>query len=93
VDLRVVDNESEHRYEAVVDGARAGMIIYQVRPDGVRIMLHTEVDPAFEGKGVGSRLVRGALDAERARGGRIVPSCPFVNAYIQRHPEYTDLLA
>lgn len=88
-----MDNEHLHRYEALVDGELAGLIAYQTRPDGVRILVHTEVEPAFEGKGVGSRLVAGALDAERARGRKIVPSCPFVNAYLKRHPDYNDLLA
>jgi uncharacterized protein len=93
VDVSVTDNEHLHRYEAVADGKPAGFITYRVRPDGVRIMLHTEVDPAFEGMGVGSRLVSQALDAERAAGRRIVASCPFVGAYLRRHPEYADLLA
>jgi predicted GNAT family acetyltransferase len=93
VDLKVADNEHLHRYEGLVDGEVAGFISYRTRPDGVRILVHTEVDPAFEGKGVGSLLVRGALDAERVRGGKIVPSCPFVGAYVKRHPDYDDLLA
>ena len=49
--------------------------------------------PAIEGHGVGSKLVRGALDAARDQGLRVVPQCPFVAAYIKRHPEYEDLLA
>jgi predicted GNAT family acetyltransferase len=93
VDVSVTDNEHLHRYEAVADGKPAGFITYRVRPDGVRIMLHTEIDPAFEGKGVGSGLVSQALDAERAAGRKIVASCPFVGAYLRRHPEYADLLA
>ena len=54
--------------------------------------MHTEIDPAFEGKGLGSALARGALDAERTRGEPIVPLCPFIRQYIDRHPEYADLV-
>ena len=54
--------------------------------------MHTEIDPAFEGKGLGSALAKGALDAERALGEPVVPLCPFIRAYIDRHPEYADLV-
>jgi predicted GNAT family acetyltransferase len=91
--VKVADNEHLHRYEALVDGEVAGFIGYRPVPGGVRDLVHTEVDPAFEGKGVASKLVVGALEAERARGGKIVPSCPFVSAYLRRHPEYADLVA
>ena len=57
------------------------------------VLVHTEVAPAVEGRGVGSRLVSAALDDIRARGLRLVPICPFVRAYLGRHPEYADLLA
>ena len=92
VDVSVTDNEHLHRYQATADGKPAGFIAYRVRPDGVRVMLHTEVDPAFEGKGVGGRLVSQALDAERAAGRKIEVVCPFVAAYLRRHPEYADLV-
>jgi predicted GNAT family acetyltransferase len=93
VDVSVSDNESRHRYEAVVDGTVAGFIDYRVRPDGARDFLHTEVDKSFEGHGIGSKLARGALAAERERGGRIVATCPFIDTYLKRHPEYADLVA
>lgn len=57
------------------------------------VLVHTEVAPAVEGRGVGSRLVSAALDDIRARGLRLVPICPFVRAYLGRHPEHGDLLA
>ena len=60
--------------------------------EGRRIFTHTEVDPAWEGQGLVSRLVRHALDQERAEGRRIVPMCPFVRAWIERHPDYDDLV-
>jgi predicted GNAT family acetyltransferase len=56
------------------------------------VFTHTEVDPAFEGHGIGSALAAGALDDARRRGLVVVPSCPFIRAYITRHPEYADLL-
>jgi predicted GNAT family acetyltransferase len=93
VELSVTDNEHQHRYEAVVDGEVAGFIRYHDRADGVRDLQHTEVDQAFEGKGIGSRLVTSALDAIRAQGRTIQASCPFVNTYLKRHEEYRDLLA
>jgi hypothetical protein len=55
-------------------------------------MMHTEVPKQLEGRGVGSQLVRGALDIIRKRGLRVVPRCPFVKSYIERHPDYTDLV-
>lgn len=93
VELSVTDNEHLHRYEATVDGKVAGFIRYHDLADGVRDLQHTEVDPAYEGKGVGSRLVTGALDAIRASDKRILASCPFVTTYLKRHVEYQDLVA
>ena len=91
-DIEVVDNPREHRYEARMGGELAGFAAYELT-SGVITFTHTEVDDAFEGKGVGSVLVRGALDAVRAGGVRKVrPLCPFVKAYIGRHPDYQDLL-
>jgi uncharacterized protein len=87
----IVDNEAEQRYEAYLDGALAGFIVYRDEPRG-RVFLHTEVDPAFQGKGVGGHLVKGALEAVRARGGKMVPVCPFVAAYLKRHPEFADIV-
>ncbi|HZA75219.1 MAG TPA: GNAT family N-acetyltransferase [Acidimicrobiales bacterium] len=87
----VRDAPQQHRYEATVDGALAGFAVY--RDDaGVRVFVHTEVFPEFEGRGVGSALARGALDDVRASGGSLVARCPFISGYIERHPDYTDLL-
>jgi predicted GNAT family acetyltransferase len=68
-----------------------GEILYRLEPDHV-VLLHTEVLPSVEGKGLGARLVAGALNDIRARGLRIVPFCPFVRSYIRRHPDYADLV-
>ena len=87
----VRDNPEELRYELVRDGEVIGVILYRATP-GVIVLLHTDVEPAFEGEGVGNRLVAGALDDIRARGLRLVPVCPFVAAYLRRHPEQRDLV-
>ncbi len=87
----VVDNEQELRYELLLDGARVGLIRYR-RLDGARALVHTEVDEAHEHAGLGSVLVKGALDDLRSRGLKVVPVCPFVAAYIRRHAEYAALV-
>jgi uncharacterized protein len=89
---RVVDNPPELRYEIWVDEQLAGEIRYTL--DGeVVTMVHTEIDPAREGAGLGQALVAGALDDVRGQGRRVRPICPFVAKYIARHPEYADLVA
>jgi uncharacterized protein len=89
--IRVVDNPVELRYELWVGTERAGLIAYRREP-GVVVLVHTEIDPAYEGKGLGSRLVSGAVADLRRRGLRLVPLCPFVAAYLRRHPEDADLV-
>ncbi len=91
-ELQVVDNPDEHRYEARdADGTVLGLSQYQKTHEMV-VFTHTEVDPSQEGKGVGSLLVRGALDDVRGTGLKVLPLCPFVKAYIGRHREYVDLV-
>jgi predicted GNAT family acetyltransferase len=91
-DLRVVDNPEASRYELRQGATLAGVIEY--RPDpGAVVLLHTEIDPAFEGQGLGGRLVAGALADLRAGGRKLVPQCPFVRSYLRRHPEDADLVA
>jgi uncharacterized protein len=85
-DVRVLDNSDEHRFEAFLDDELAGYIVYRAEPR-VITLLHTEVDPAFEGRGIGSRLVAAALDDIRSRDLELLPICPFVRSYITRHPE------
>ena len=92
-EVTVQENAASSRYEATVDaGVVAGFAAYR-DADDVRIFTHTEVDDAFEGQGVGSALVRGALDDVRERGLDVQVRCPFVRAYVERHPEYADLVA
>ncbi|MEV4656228.1 GNAT family N-acetyltransferase [Micromonospora sp. NPDC049301] len=88
----VEDNPAKHRFEILVDDALAGFTAYLLRGE-VLVFTHTEVDPAFQNMGVGGALIRGTLDQVRARGGTVVPQCPFMAAYIDKHPEYADLVA
>ena len=88
----VADNPSANRFEITVDGVVAGFSEYQ-RSDGEIEFTHTVVDDAYEGQGLGSTLVKAALDEVRRDGVQVVPSCPFVRKYIQRHDEYSDLVA
>ena len=90
-EIEVADNPAEHRYEVTVDGEVAGASYYR-DADGVRTVTHTEVADEFEGQGVGSRLIAGALDDIRARGLHVKPVCRFAAGYIERHPEYGDLV-
>jgi predicted GNAT family acetyltransferase len=90
--VEVVHNEALSRYEAHVDGALAGFADYQLT-DELVVFTHTEVDPAFEGQGVGSAIARGALDDVRAAGARkVLPLCPFIAGWIARHPDYQPLV-
>ncbi len=93
LEVAIERNVELRRYEAWVDGALAGFAEYRMRGADTFVFTHTEVDDAFEGRGVASRLIRYALDDVRAQGGSVVARCPFVAAYIQQHPAYADLLA
>lgn len=88
----VRDSPEESRYELLVDGRLAGFAQYHL--NGQRItMYHTEVEPEYEGRGLGDELARAALDDVRRRGFVLIPICPFIAAYIRRHPdEYLDLV-
>ena len=85
------DNRAEQEFEMVVNGRQA-VAAYQ-REGGTITFTHTKVPPSMEGQGIGSKLVRFALDSARDEGLKVVPQCPFVAAFIERHPEYRDLLA
>ncbi len=91
-EIEVVNNEAVHRYEARVDGTVLGFAAYRLRP-GEIVFTHTEVDPAAEGKGVGSAIAKAALADARDRGLAVVPLCPFISGYIARHrDDYLDLV-
>ena len=93
VGVAVTDNPARGRFEAIVDGEVAGFAAYRQKDDATIELHHTEVDDGHEGQGVGSRLARGALDAVRASGRKVVPTCPFIRRYIDEHDEYRDLVA
>jgi uncharacterized protein len=86
----VRDNPALNRFELDRDGHTA-VAYYQLSP-GVITFTHTEVPAELSGHGIGSELVRGALAAARARGLKVVPKCPFVAAYMAKHPQFNDLL-
>ena len=80
------DDQGPGRYTVAVDGAAAGELTYRTI-DGRRVFDRTEVDDRFSGQGLGSDLVRQALDDAKTGGLRIVPLCPFVASYLDDHPE------
>jgi predicted GNAT family acetyltransferase len=84
---KVTRNEDEHRYEAWDGDKLAGVAAYRERGDRT-VFTHTEVDSAFEGKGIGKALAHAALDDVVERGRVIVPLCPFIGSYLRKHPEY-----
>lgn len=92
VAVQVQDAPARERFEAcLLDGTVIGLVEY--RRDGDSIALtHTEVDPAYEGRGVAAALARAALDAARAAGLGVLPYCPFIAAYLRRHPGDLDLV-
>lgn len=90
-EIAVVDNPEQDRYEIRVGDELAGFTQYKLAPGRISF-IHTEVEDRFEGQGLGSRLIAFALEDTRARNLDVLPFCPFVRAYIQRHPEYLDLV-
>jgi predicted GNAT family acetyltransferase len=92
VSVEVLDNANLERYEAWLDGDLAGFAQYRVQ--GGRITLfHTEVEPEYEGQGVGSALAKFALDDVRERGLELLPTCPFIADYVRRHADdYLELV-
>ena len=87
----VVENIAQQRYELLVDGELAGVETYRIRDDTITF-LHTKVFDGFVGRGLASQLITYVLDDARVRGFRVVPRCPLVAAFIERHPEYEDLV-
>ena len=88
----VRDNPALGRFEMANGGAIA-FVEYERTGGGRIALLHTQEAEALSGQGVGSKLVRGVLDALRSEGVKVVPRCEFVAAYVERHPEYRGLLA
>jgi predicted GNAT family acetyltransferase len=85
----VTNNKTKQRYELEIDGHVAAS--YYKLADGVVTFVHTEVPTELAGKGVGSKLAAGALDLARADGLKVIAQCPFVKAFLDKHPDYCDL--
>jgi predicted GNAT family acetyltransferase len=90
---KVTDNPDEGRFELHLGDELAGFSVYELRDGGATYAFtHTEVDEKFEGHGLGSKLAAGMLDELRAKGAAVLPYCPFVRAWIRRHPDYRTLV-
>ncbi len=88
----VKQNAEQNRFEIWVDGELAGVLDYR-REGDTWVLPHTEVQPAFEGRGLAGELVQATLDQARTDGLTVVPACPYVARWIERHPDYQDLVA
>lgn len=89
--LEVIDDPNMNRYELLVDGTQAGVADYRLR-DGVITFIHTEIDPAYRGQGLGDELARGAFNLVRADSdARVETVCPFMKKWLDEHPDYHDL--
>jgi hypothetical protein len=89
--IEVADAPDRERYELSLDGEVVGFTAYKARTDLIAF-IHTEVDDRFQGRGLGDRLIRSALEDARARGLAVLPFCPFVKAFIERHREFEVLV-
>jgi predicted GNAT family acetyltransferase len=87
----ISDAPDRDRFEAHVEGELAGVLEYAIKRTRIAL-IHTEVRPAYEGRGVGAALVRFALGEARARGLRVIATCPYVRSYLTRHPEDDDIV-
>ena len=85
-------NDGAGRYEIEVEGELAGYAEFQLRDGGITFS-HTVVDDAYEGRGIGSRLAKAVLEDAKAQGLRVTQRCSFIKSYIDRHPEYLDLVS
>lgn len=92
MDTHLVDNAVQSRFELWSEDQRLAHVEYRVEDDTM-VLPHTEVEPGHDGEGLGARVARGALDAARERELTVQPDCTFVAGYIEKHPEYADLLA
>jgi len=89
--IEITNNEAESRFEASsLEGL--AYLRYRVLRNGTFVLVHTEVPPQLEGRGIGSRLARAVLDLARGRGVKVIVLCPYVTAFIERHPEYKELV-
>ena len=92
-DTQVTKNDDRNRFEIHTDDGRLAGFTEYVPGDGVRDFVHTVVKDEFEGQGIGGKLARAALDQTRAEGLKVIATCPFIQGWIGKHPDYQDLLA
>jgi uncharacterized protein len=92
MELNVVDNAAQHRFEIHADGKLAAFAQYRLDEPGVYSFSHTHTMPEFAGHGIATTLIQGVLEQVRAAGDSVLPFCPFVNAYLRKHPEDVDLV-
>ncbi len=90
-DVQVLDHPDQSQYEARLAGQLAGVAAYRLGEDMITFT-HTEVEPQHEGQGIGGALARFALDDARSRGLQVRPRCSFIRGWIERHPDYADLV-
>ena len=91
-DLRIADDPASRRYRLTAGDVEIGFVDYDPIGTTTLLVKHTEIAPAHEGKGYGSKLVAGMLDDVRARGMNVIPICPYTMAYLRRHREYLDVV-
>ena len=92
MELITTDHAAKHRFEARLDGEFVGILTYSLDRDVIDL-IHTEIFDAFAGRGLANQFVTAVLDKVRARGLHVIPSCPYIAAFIARHEEYQDLVA
>jgi uncharacterized protein len=88
---KIGDNENQTRFELRLDGELAGFLLYRRHPT-VITLVHTEIFPSFQGRGLASQLIGSALDTAREQGLEVLPVCPSVQDFIRKHPGYLDLV-
>jgi predicted GNAT family acetyltransferase len=89
---RVVEQAEAQRFELCVDGEAVGQAEYEMTQDGTMLLTHVVVLPRFEGRGYGSALTRGVLEAARAKGVDVLPLCSFARSFVRRNPELSDVV-
>jgi predicted GNAT family acetyltransferase len=90
-DVQVRDSSADHRFDILVDGTVAGFAAYRDR-DGVVVITHSEIDPEFQGQGLGGQLAAQTLNLLRERDARVRPVCPFFADYVAKHHDWDDIL-
>lgn len=91
--MQIIDHTDRHRYELSVDGRLAGRLDYRLKDGNLIDLVHTEIEPGFEGRGLASKIAQFAFDDARSHGRKVIATCEYIAGYAAKHPEYRDLLA